>query len=188
MEEKPTKIGKRSFLIRDLLEVEKVQTTSEDHDEIISSGSSDEQNTESDDEGISVVECDVISDDELGRNDQSAPLMIQEEVKDACVEQPVCRLPPPRGTGQKKPRRRRTAFTHAQLQFLERKFRCQKYLSVADRAEVAETLHLTETQVKTWYQNRRTKWKRQTTAAMRAEQLRNHRGFGPQWLNLEIDK
>ncbi|ELU17321.1 hypothetical protein CAPTEDRAFT_187461 [Capitella teleta] len=41
----------------------------------------------------------------------------------------------------KKPRRRRTAFTHAQLQFLERKFRCQKYLSVADRADVAETLN-----------------------------------------------
>ena len=55
----------------------------------------------------------------------------------------------------KKPRRRRTAFTHAQLQYLERKFRCQKYLSVADRADVAEALSLTETQVKTWYQNRR---------------------------------
>lgn len=102
-----------------------------------------------------MVECDVTSGDELLKNDQSTHLIIQEDDKDACEEQPVCRLPPPRGTGQKKPRRRRTAFTHAQLQFLERKFRCQKYLSVADRAEVAETLHLTETQVKTWYQNRR---------------------------------
>ena len=55
----------------------------------------------------------------------------------------------------KKPRRRRTAFTHAQLAFLERKFRAQKYLSVADRGNVAELLNLTETQVKTWYQNRR---------------------------------
>jgi len=55
----------------------------------------------------------------------------------------------------KKLRRRRTAFTHAQLQYLERKFGCQKYLSVADRADVAECLNLTETQVKTWYQNRR---------------------------------
>ncbi|XP_064622988.1 barH-like 2 homeobox protein [Lineus longissimus] len=81
---------------------------------------------------------------------------------------------PSNGSKVKKPRRRRTAFTHAQLQFLERKFRCQKYLSVADRADVAEGLNLTETQVKTWYQNRRTKWKRQTTASMRAEQLRNH--------------
>lgn len=55
----------------------------------------------------------------------------------------------------KKLRRRRTAFTHAQLHYLERKFGCQKYLSVADRADVAECLSLTETQVKTWYQNRR---------------------------------
>lgn len=55
----------------------------------------------------------------------------------------------------RKPRRRRTAFTHAQLAYLERKFRCQKYLSVADRSDVADALHLSETQVKTWYQNRR---------------------------------
>lgn len=55
----------------------------------------------------------------------------------------------------RKPRRRRTAFTHAQLAYLERKFRCQKYLSVADRSDVADALSLSETQVKTWYQNRR---------------------------------
>ncbi|XP_026479689.1 barH-like 1 homeobox protein [Ctenocephalides felis] len=72
-------------------------------------------------------------------------------------------------TKNRKPRRRRTAFTHAQLSFLERKFRCQKYLSVADRGDVADTLCLTETQVKTWYQNRRTKWKRQNQS--RLEQL-----------------
>ncbi|XP_030569100.1 homeobox protein B-H1 [Drosophila novamexicana] len=71
----------------------------------------------------------------------------------------------------RKPRRRRTAFTHAQLAYLERKFRCQKYLSVADRSDVAETLSLSETQVKTWYQNRRTKWKRQNQ--LRLEQLRH---------------
>lgn len=55
----------------------------------------------------------------------------------------------------RKPRRRRTAFTHSQLAYLERKFRCQKYLSVADRGDVADALNLSETQVKTWYQNRR---------------------------------
>lgn len=58
-------------------------------------------------------------------------------------------------TKNRKPRRRRTAFTHTQLAYLERKFRCQKYLSVADRSDVADALNLSETQVKTWYQNRR---------------------------------
>jgi hypothetical protein len=74
------------------------------------------------------------------------------------------------GAKGRKPRRRRTAFTHAQLAYLERKFRCQKYLSVADRSDVADALNLSETQVKTWYQNRRTKWKRQNQ--LRLEQLR----------------
>ena len=46
----------------------------------------------------------------------------------------------------KRSRRRRTAFTHSQLAYLERKFRCQKYLSVADRGEVASHLNLSETQ------------------------------------------
>ncbi|XP_063633479.1 homeobox protein MSH-C-like [Cydia splendana] len=76
----------------------------------------------------------------------------------------------PRASSSRKPRRRRTAFTHAQLAYLERKFRCQKYLSVADRGDVADALSLSETQVKTWYQNRRTKWKRQNQ--LRLEQLR----------------
>uniref|UniRef100_A0A8C5UF86 Homeobox domain-containing protein n=1 Tax=Malurus cyaneus samueli TaxID=2593467 RepID=A0A8C5UF86_9PASS len=49
----------------------------------------------------------------------------------------------------KKPRKARTAFTDHQLAQLERSFERQKYLSV-----------------KTWYQNRRTKWKRQTAVGL----------------------
>ncbi|XP_051167040.1 homeobox protein GBX-1 isoform X2 [Leptopilina boulardi] len=82
-----------------------------------------------------------------------------------------CITPVGGGSSGRKPRRRRTAFTHAQLAYLERKFRCQKYLSVADRSDVADALSLSETQVKTWYQNRRTKWKRQNQ--LRMEQLRH---------------
>lgn len=100
----------------------------------------------------------------------------EEDIED---HNPQTRLNSPSDTNQngnkpstpRKPRRRRTAFTHAQLAYLERKFRCQKYLSVADRSDVADALSLTETQVKTWYQNRRTKWKRQNQ--LRLEQLRH---------------
>ena len=55
----------------------------------------------------------------------------------------------------KKQRKARTAFSDHQLQTLENNFERQKYLSVQDRMELAAKLNLTDTQVKTWYQNRR---------------------------------
>ncbi|CAF1617884.1 unnamed protein product [Adineta ricciae] len=66
----------------------------------------------------------------------------------------------------KKPRKARTAFTDQQLNCLEKSFERQKYLSVQDRMELAARLNLSDTQVKTWYQNRRTKWKRQTSVSL----------------------
>ncbi|XP_029915606.1 barH-like 1 homeobox protein [Myripristis murdjan] len=66
----------------------------------------------------------------------------------------------------KKPRKARTAFSEQQLARLESSFSRQKYLSVQDRMELAAALHLSDTQVKTWYQNRRTKWKRQSAVGL----------------------
>lgn len=60
-----------------------------------------------------------------------------------------------------KPRRIRTAFTYEQLVALENKFRTTRYLSVCERLNLALSLGLSETQVKIWFQNRRTKWKKQ---------------------------
>ena len=61
----------------------------------------------------------------------------------------------------KKCRRSRTVFSELQLMGLEKRFEKQKYLSTPDRLELAETLGLSQLQVKTWYQNRRMKWKKQ---------------------------
>ena len=68
-----------------------------------------------------------------------------------------------KGEGGKggKPRRARTAFTYEQLVALENKFKQTRYLSVCERLNLALSLNLTETQVKIWFQNRRTKWKKQ---------------------------
>lgn len=60
-----------------------------------------------------------------------------------------------------KPRRARTAFTYEQLVALENKFKSTRYLSVCERLNLALSLNLTETQIKIWFQNRRTKWKKQ---------------------------
>ncbi|XP_047275572.1 barH-like 2 homeobox protein isoform X1 [Homo sapiens] len=65
----------------------------------------------------------------------------------------------------KKPRKARTAFSDHQLNQLERSFERQKYLSVQDRMDLAAALNLTDTQVKTWYQNRRCYFSSETRAA-----------------------
>ncbi|KOC65590.1 BarH-like 1 homeobox protein [Habropoda laboriosa] len=60
-------------------------------------------------------------------------------------------------------KRPRTAFTAAQIKSLEAEFERNKYLSVAKRLQLSKSLKLTETQIKIWFQNRRTKWKRKYT-------------------------
>ncbi|CAL4125656.1 unnamed protein product [Meganyctiphanes norvegica] len=64
------------------------------------------------------------------------------------------------GGGGGKSRRRRTAFTSEQLMELEREFQTKKYLTLSERSHIAQTLNLSEVQVKIWFQNRRAKWKR----------------------------
>ncbi|XP_013410501.1 hematopoietically-expressed homeobox protein hhex [Lingula anatina] len=51
-------------------------------------------------------------------------------------------------------------FSNDQTVELEKKFESQKYLSPPERKRLAKVLQLTERQVKTWFQNRRAKWRR----------------------------
>ncbi|PZC75419.1 hypothetical protein B5X24_HaOG206088 [Helicoverpa armigera] len=53
-------------------------------------------------------------------------------------------------------------FTVAQTGALERRFSASKYLSPDERRALASTLRLSDRQVKTWFQNRRAKWRRTT--------------------------
>ncbi|XP_025096240.1 T-cell leukemia homeobox protein 2-like isoform X2 [Pomacea canaliculata] len=56
----------------------------------------------------------------------------------------------------------RTAFTRQQIVELEKRFHRQKYLASAERSALAKQLKMTDAQVKTWFQNRRTKWRSDT--------------------------
>ncbi|KAJ8025648.1 Homeobox protein Hmx [Holothuria leucospilota] len=69
---------------------------------------------------------------------------------------------------QKKKKKTRTVFSRSQVFQLESTFDVKRYLSSSERAGLASTLHLTETQVKIWFQNRRNKWKRQMAAELEA--------------------
>lgn len=55
----------------------------------------------------------------------------------------------------------RTTFTGRQIFELEKQFKEKKYLTATERSDMASLLNVTETQVKIWFQNRRTKWKKQ---------------------------
>ncbi|CAH8537579.1 unnamed protein product [Schistosoma margrebowiei] len=61
----------------------------------------------------------------------------------------------------RKRRKTRTTFSNCQLNELENNFNRQRYLTPTDRDRIAKHLGLTNTQVITWFQNRRAKLKRE---------------------------
>ncbi|KAF2349916.1 Homeobox domain [Trinorchestia longiramus] len=66
-----------------------------------------------------------------------------------------------------KTRRNRTIFTAEQLERLEAEFARQQYMVGPERVYLAQSLRLSEAQVKVWFQNRRIKWRKQTTEKQR---------------------
>ncbi|XP_036121807.1 homeobox protein VENTX [Molossus molossus] len=60
-----------------------------------------------------------------------------------------------------RPPRVRTAFTEEQVSTLESSFQHHRYLGPLERRRLAQKMRLSEVQIKTWFQNRRMKHKRQ---------------------------
>lgn len=68
----------------------------------------------------------------------------------------------------------RTIFSKRQIFQLEATFDVKRYLSSSERACLASSLQLTETQVKIWFQNRRNKLKRQLSTDMEGPMAAEH--------------
>jgi len=98
----------------------------------------------------SVIESDEEDDQESNIQDNRNSVAKEEDIRDSKSTRKSA-----------KTRRKRTAFTSFQLKCLEEKFMMNKYLTIAERDMLAKSLQLSNKQVKTWFQNRRTKWKRE---------------------------
>ncbi|XP_067436357.1 homeobox protein HMX3-A-like [Thunnus thynnus] len=68
----------------------------------------------------------------------------------------------------------RTIFSKRQIFQLEATFDMKRYLSSSERACLASSLQLTETQVKIWFQNRRNKLKRQLSTDLEGPLAAEH--------------
>ncbi|XP_028967385.1 ventral anterior homeobox 1-like [Galendromus occidentalis] len=67
----------------------------------------------------------------------------------------------PKALDLDRPKRLRTTFTKEQLDMLESVFKIKQYVVGKERTQLAQQLNLSENQIKVWFQNRRTKHKKE---------------------------
>ncbi|RMB95108.1 hypothetical protein DUI87_28384 [Hirundo rustica rustica] len=80
----------------------------------------------------------------------------------ACLLSCVLQAPAHLADSIHKKKHTRPTFTGHQIFALEKTFEQTKYLAGPERARLAYSLGMTESQVKVWFQNRRTKWRKKS--------------------------
>ncbi|CAG5921862.1 homeobox protein Nkx-6.3 [Menidia menidia] len=80
----------------------------------------------------------------------------------------------------------RPTFSGHQIFALEKTFEQTKYLAGPERARLAYSLGMTESQVKVWFQNRRTKWRKKSATEPSSTQA-GHAGQGGEASEHEVE-
>ncbi|VDM78034.1 unnamed protein product [Strongylus vulgaris] len=81
---------------------------------------------------------------------------------------------------------KRCAQEVSEIAILEERFALQKYLTSTERTSLAEQLKMSDAQVKTWFQNRRTKWRRHESELREQQRRTVNRILGSQLSNNQI--
>ena len=100
------------------------------------------------------------------------------DTESTCGESGKMTSPPkPKCSGDRKNRKPRTIYSSFQIRELSHKFNRTRYLGLPERARLASELGLSQTQIKIWFQNRRSKLKKHIKSGAIAPFVPSHPAF-----------